>query len=89
MMQFKLRAHQAAKNGHITLKVAAMGLTLEQIVPQTEHLSWRLIMSREIVFHTSILTELPVVRVLYRSGTVVTLNPHTHAHILHFENLSI
>ena len=40
-----------------------------------------------VVFHATILTELPVVRVLNRGGAVKLLNPHAHAYVLHLKQL--
>jgi hypothetical protein len=45
-------------------------------------------MCSEIVFHTPILAKFPVMGVLDgRRGTVKLLNPHSHAYILHLEEL--
>lgn len=44
-------------------------------------------MSRVVILHATVLTKLPVVGVLDRRGAVELLNPHSHAHILHLEQL--
>lgn len=71
----------------VSSKVAAMGPTSCQLVPQTNHLPWRLIVCSVVVLHAPILTELPVVRVLNRGGAIELLNPHAHAYILHLKQL--
>lgn len=44
-------------------------------------------MCSEIAFHAPILAKLPVVGVLDTLRAVELLNPHTHAHIFHLEQL--
>lgn len=45
-------------------------------------------MSSEVVLSAPILAKVPAVGVFDRSGAVKLLNPHSHAHILHLEELS-
>ena len=69
-------------------EVAATSSTSWQFVPKTDHLPWWLVMCSEVALHASILTKLPIVGVLdCCHGIVISLNPHSHAYILHFKQL--
>lgn len=69
-------------------KVAALSTTSCQLVPKTDHLPWGLVMCSVVVLHASILTKFPTVGVLDDCrGLIKLLNPHSHAHILHLEEL--
>lgn len=68
--------------------VAAEGFSLKlQLVPHACHLPWRLVMCRVVIFDATKLAELQAVHVFYWSWAVKLLYPHSHAHILHFEQL--
>lgn len=45
-------------------------------------------MCSEVALHASVLTKLPAVRVLNAANRIVeSLDPHSHAYILHFKEL--
>jgi hypothetical protein len=46
-------------------------------------------MCREVVIHAAELAEPPAVDVLHRCSRIVVLHPHSHAHILHLEQLPV
>jgi hypothetical protein len=66
--------------------VAALGLPESlQLIPHANHLARRLIMSGEVVFYATKLTELEAVNHCHWSSLVELLHPHSHAHIFHLE----
>nr|GMD24241.1 hypothetical protein Iba_chr08bCG12890 [Ipomoea batatas] len=70
--------------------VAAVGFPLAlQFSPEADHLLRRLIVCGVIVFDASELAELQAVYILHRPRIVELLYPHSHAHILHLEQLQL
>lgn len=69
--------------------VAALRFSCQnQLIPQTNHLSRRLVMCRQVILYATKLTKLEAVNVVHRFGPVVELfYPHSHTHIFHFEHL--
>lgn len=58
-----------------------------QFVPHAHHLPRRLVVCGMIIFYASELAELEAVHILDRFRAVESFYPHSHAYILHLEQL--
>lgn len=68
--------------------VAAVGLSLLlQFFPHANHLPRGLVMCSIIILNAPKLAKLHTVQILHWHWTIELLHPHSHAHILHLEQL--